>query len=123
MRSEIRRDSRLFGEAVRTLLRDGFAVRFRASGRSMYPAVQDGDEIQVEAGSPRRGEVGLAESREGWRLHRLTKGGQTRGDCCLEDDSVANVMGKISLVNGGSVPRQRMGSKLRRWLARWRGRF
>ena len=123
MRSETRRDSRLFGEAVRSLLRDGIAVRFRANGRSMFPAVRDGDEIQVEAGPVRSGEVALAEAGEGFRVHRVTKDGKTRGDCCVDDDSAAEMVGRVALVNERTVPKQRIGSKLRRFVARWRGRF
>ena len=123
MRSETRRDSRLFGETVRSLLRDGIAVRFRANGGSMFPAVRDGDEIQVEAGPVRSGGVALAESGEGFRVHRVTKSGVTRGDCCLADDSAGKVLGRVALVNERAVPKQRIGSKLRRFVARWRGRF
>jgi len=122
MRSETRRDSRLFAETVRTLLRNGFAARFRANGRSMYPAVRDGDEVQVEPTVPESGDVVMVETEEGLRVHRVVGNG-TRGDCCFERDSAAEIIGKVSLVNGQAAPRQKLGSKVRRWIARWRGRF
>lgn len=123
MRSETRRDSRLFGEAVRSLLKDGIAVRFRAHGRSMFPAVRDGDEVQVEPGVAARGEVAMVETSEGLRVHRLMGRERTQGDCCLEADSTGEIIGRISRVKGRPVSRQRIGSRVRRWMARWRGRF
>ena len=123
MRFETRRDSRLFGEAVRSLLRDGTAVRFRGNGRSMYPAVGDGDEVQVEPGAPIRGEVAMVETADGFRVHRVMRDGATRGDCCLESDAYSELVGRVSLVNERPVARQKFGSKVRRWFARWRGRF
>ena len=123
MRSETRRDSRLFGEALRSLLRDGIAVRFRANGRSMYPAVRDGDEVQVELGSASCGGVAMVETAEGFRVHRVKRDSLTRGDCCLEEDSAAEIVGRVSRVNDRPVALQKMGSRVRRWIARWRGRF
>ena len=123
MRSETRRDSRLFGEAVRSLLKDGIAVRFRANGRSMYPAVRDGDEVQVEAQSAGPGEVAMVETEEGLRVHRVMRSGRTQGDCCLEADSPAEVIGRVSVVNDRQVAWQKVGSRVRRWIARWRGQF
>ena len=123
MRSETRHDSRLFREALRSLMKDGIAVRFRAHGRSMYPAVQDGDEVQVEAKVAERGDVAMVETDEGLRVHRVIGSGATRGDCCLNADSPREIVGKVSRVNDRAVPQQKTGSRVRRWIARWRGRF
>jgi hypothetical protein len=51
---------------------------------------------------------------------------RTRGDCCIEDDGETSVVGMVQVVCGDRshpVPAQRIGSLVRRWLARWRGRF
>jgi len=127
MRSETRRDSRLFGEVMRSLLKEGLSVRFYAEGRSMYPAIADGELVQVDlAGAVDRGDVVIVESADGLRVHRVNGLG-TRGDCCFEADRNSGAaIGTVSLVKGDiveRVPRQRLGSMLRRWLARWRGRF
>ena len=113
----------MFGEAMRALLKDGIAVRFRANGRSMYPAVRDGDEVRVEPQSAGCGEVAMVATAEGLRVHRVMRDGQTRGDCCLAGDSAAEMIGRVSRVNDRPVSRQRIGSRVRRWIARWRGRY
>jgi len=132
MRSETRTDSRLFGGLLRTLLREGMAVRFQAHGRSMYPAIADGNVVQVEpAATPAaRGDVVVVETNDGLRLHRVTRSSanlRTRGDCCVEHDGeVEQLAGQIAIINDGvvrPVPRQRLGSIVRRWLATWRGHF
>jgi len=132
MRSETRRDSRLFGELVRTLLQAGHSARFRAEGRSMFPAIANGEVVQVNPltlGS-RRGEVVMTESVDGFRIHRVIPSRadtiDTRGDCCLEADAAGAIVGSVSLLDSGTarpVPSLRAGAVLRRWLARWRGHF
>jgi hypothetical protein len=98
----------------------------------MYPAIADGDLVQIEAreGRPQRGDVVMTECDGGIRVHRITKAGteiRTQGDCCFEDDGKnAQMIGAVKIVdNGGlrSASPQRIGSKLRRWIARFRGRF
>lgn len=132
MQSETRSDSRLFSELLRSLLGEGISVRFRAQGRSMYPAIADGDVVQVNppAGPAVRGEVVMVESSEGLRVHRVIRSGEnmrTRGDCCFQsDDNVQSVIGAASLAKGEisrPTPRQSLGTTIRRWIARWRGHF
>ena len=130
MQSEPRSNSRMFGEVLRSLLRDGISVRFHASGRSMYPAIGDGDHVQVDPSSQtKRGDVVMVETPEGLRVHRVVASGnaiRTRGDCCVDYDSVAGVLGSVRVVNGnatGFADRQKFGSVVRRWVARWRGHF
>jgi hypothetical protein len=126
MRTEERTDSRMFGELLRSLLRNGMAVRFQARGRSMYPAIADGDVVQVEAGAVQRGDVALVETADGLRAHRLVGASNlivTHGDCCCGvDPYVAELLGHVSM-GDRRIPSQRIGSVVRRWLARWRGRF
>lgn len=126
MRTEARADSRMFGELLRSLLRDGLAVRFQARGRSMFPAIADGDVVQVEAGAVGRGEVALVETADGFRAHRVVGMSNhvvTRGDCCFgEDPYISELMGTVSM-GDRRIPSQRIGSVVRRWVARWRGHF
>lgn len=129
MRSETRSDSRLFGDLLRSLLKDGISVRFRASGSSMYPAIKDGDLLQVDPlKGPHRGDVVMANSEEGLRVHRVVNSGgtATRGDCCFDHDSTAGFIGIVSLADRErtrQVPAQRLSSTIRRWIARIRGHF
>jgi signal peptidase I len=131
MRSETRTDSWLFSELLRSLVKDGIEVRFRAEGRSMYPALRDGDVVQIEAMSDpaEPGDVLMVESATGLRVHRVVQRGEqilTQGDCCFRDDGAVGVLGKVQVASGDSsrpVPAQRLGSLVRRWLAPWRGRF
>ena len=128
MRSESRADSRLFGDLVRSLLKDGISVRFEARGRSMYPALADGDVVQVNASAiAQRGDVALVDTAEGLRAHRVIRSANgivTRGDCCFgEDPYSAEMIGAVANAHGDAIPRQRFGSIARRWIARWRGHF
>lgn len=131
MQSETRSDSRLFSELLRSLLGEGISVRFRAQGRSMYPAIADGDVVQVDptATPAVRGEVVMVESSEGLRVHRVIHSGEnmrTRGDCCFQsDDNVQSAIGSVSLVGEIScpTPQRTLGTTIRRWIARWRGHF
>ncbi|MGZ4788984.1 MAG: S24 family peptidase [Terriglobales bacterium] len=130
MRSETRCNSRLFGELVRSLLKDGITVRFRAQGRSMYPAIADGDTVQVNpTAAPEVGDVVMAETTHGLRVHRIVKSGDTistRGDCCFEADDDPRPLGRVVVVEGRTiraVSRRSAGTVVRRWLAGWRGRF
>ncbi|MCU1244688.1 MAG: Peptidase S24-like protein [Acidobacteria bacterium] len=84
---------------IRALLADGLAVRFRAAGDSMYPALCGGDILIVEpvnAEQVRRGTVVLAQLERGLTAHRVVGmttdgGGQrwftTRGDGVEECDA------------------------------------
>lgn len=127
MRIETREDSGLFGELLRSLLEDGIAVRFQAHGRSMYPAIVDGNFVQVESGSAKPGDVAMIETPDGFRVHRVvgaSDGNSTRGDCCFgEDPHPAAMIGSVSFGPHRRIPRQRFASRFRRWIAGWRGHF
>src|SRR3954469_6277328 len=95
VRSEVRTDSNLFRVLSRLLLERGIEVRFRAHGRSMFPAIADGDLLEVSAIAPHRaGDVVLVESEDGIRAHRVISSSRerivTRGDSCVEADAAAN---------------------------------
>jgi len=69
-----------FDEVCAALLREGQAVRFRAAGLSMEPAIRDGDDLTVAPvalGSVRRGDVLLYRSGGRLMAHRVI--GRTRG--------------------------------------------
>ena len=87
-----------FGVLVHDLLESGLHVRFRASGRSMAPAVRDGDVMTVAPVDPAQvavGEVILCDTWRGPLAHRVVavdrRGDERRlvlrGDCSLEDDA------------------------------------
>jgi phage repressor protein C with HTH and peptisase S24 domain len=64
----------MFEHVLRALLADGKAVRFRASGTSMAPAIRDGETVIVEAHNRlRRGDVVLFREPRSARLlaHRI----------------------------------------------------
>jgi hypothetical protein len=89
--------SRAFGALVEDLLDTGLQVRFRAGGRSMAPAVQDGDVLTVAPVAPALvavGDVILCDTWRGPIAHRVVAIEATatdrrfvlRGDCSLEND-------------------------------------
>ncbi len=124
MESEVRSDSRLFRTLSRSLLQEGIRVRFRAQGRSMFPAIKDGEVIELEPASTAvAGDVLLIESAKGLRVHRVinVSDGEvvTRGDSCIEDDTISStaaILGRVTRVIGyiGS----RRPQTLRAWLRR-----
>lgn len=60
---------------VRELLQAGHSVRFRASGRSMWPLIRSEDLLHVEPADParlRKGDVVLSLTARGLTAHRLT---------------------------------------------------
>src|SRR6266446_2224638 len=90
-----RPQSKLFEAFSRELLRDGMCVRFEARGASMSPAIRDGEMVHVRSvdlAGLRAGDIVLAKSERGFRLHRLVLADAerdvfiTRGDCGAEDD-------------------------------------
>jgi hypothetical protein len=63
-----------FSDVVESLLSRGVRVRFRAAGRSMLPAVRDGEHLIVAPASAReiaRGDVVLCETWRGPVAHRV----------------------------------------------------
>ncbi len=127
MRSEERADTKLFREVVRTLLERGVSVRFRAHGRSMFPSIRDGEVVHVEAVKKvTHGDVVLVDTSDGLRVHRAIATGVTRGDCSFDSDGPGNLVGRVSLLHQGrtvQVPAITVAMRVRRWVARWRGRF
>jgi len=126
---------------IRALLADGLAVRFRAGGDSMHPALRGGDILIVEpvrAEQVRRGDVVLAQLERGLTAHRVvavtTDGdGQrrftTRGDGVEECDAPFGPSSLLGIVttadrNGRLIPigRRALAGRLRlirQGLARW----
>jgi hypothetical protein len=88
-------DSKLFEEVLRELLEQGLCIRFRACGASMSPAIRDGEIVRVAPvilNQLRKGDIVLAKSNYGFRLHRIVLADHardvfiTRGDCGQEND-------------------------------------
>jgi hypothetical protein len=90
--------SHAFGVLVRELLESGLHVRFRAAGRSMAPAVSDGDVVTIAPVDPAEvaiGDVILCETWRGPLAHRVAtvrvrnaaRRFVLRGDRSLEDDA------------------------------------
>src|SRR5580698_7095349 len=93
--SEDRPQSRQFESFSMECLKAGLRIRFQARGASMSPAIRDGETVYVKPASEaslRRGDLVLAKSDIGFRLHRLICADVhrdvfvTRGDCGLQDD-------------------------------------
>ena len=112
MRSEVRADSRLFRALCRTLIDRGYTVRFRAHGRSMFPAIADGDIVEVSPQeSNSTGDVVLLSDHERILAHRIVETREdhivTRGDSCIENDETedAAVLGRVSAIVTTSGPR------------------
>jgi Peptidase S24-like len=131
MRSEVRRDSKAFRELVRSLLQEGVSVRFQAEGRSMFPVMVDGEIIQVDPpGSVSQGDVVLGHTSDQLFVHRVVDAESslvsTQGDCCIERDSPGQVLGKVWVIRDEQtrpVAELTFSARVRRWVARWRGRF
>ena len=71
---EDRAHSELFGVLTQSLLSRGLGFRFRARGRSMQPAIQDGEILHVKPVSAeklRRGDIVLFADRGHYKAHRL----------------------------------------------------
>jgi hypothetical protein len=103
------------------LLADGQSVRFRAEGWSMYPAIRDGEMVEVmpaDVAEVRRGEVLLCRLGAGTVAHRVVRIRRTdaavtaivlRGDAAFAADAPigpADVIGKVvAVTRGGKVHR------------------
>jgi hypothetical protein len=105
--------SKVFCAVVQSLLDEGLSVRFRASGRSMLPAVRDGECLIVapaRAGEVAVGDVVLCDTWRGPVAHRISSverlaDGERRftlrGDASLEGDGpvvARQIRGKIASV-------------------------
>jgi len=112
-----------FENTLTDLLGRGIAVRFRAQGDSMHPAIRCGAHLQVEpidtARGLSRGDVVLTRHPRGLTAHRVVRidGTRitTRGDNCSSDDPVFNLSDVIGRVVG--VP-SRKSARARGWVRR-----
>jgi len=102
-------DSVLFAALADDLLARGLSFRFRASGRSMAPAIGDGESIEVSPAAPaglRPGDILLTHGDDGFKAHRLVALRRdssiflTRGDASCETDSRSEgrIVGKVVTV-------------------------
>ena len=106
MRSEVRADSRLFRALSRTLLDRGYSVRFRANGRSMFPAIADGETVELAPDARHStGDVVLFSTDDRLLVHRIVETDEdaivTRGDSCFESDqpnACHSVLGRVIAV-------------------------
>jgi hypothetical protein len=117
----IRRDAALFLATMTTLLGDGYAVRFRAGGDSMRPAIDDGAMLTVAPVEPlavRRGDVLLYRTGRRGFAHRVRLVLWRRrrppaflvgGDAHASPDMVApeTVLGRVVRIERN--PRPRLG--------------
>ncbi|HKM91322.1 MAG TPA: hypothetical protein VJX29_11975, partial [Candidatus Acidoferrales bacterium] len=130
-----RRASALFAALADDLLARGLSFRFRAVGRSMAPAIGDGESIEVSPAAPaglRPGDILLTQGDDGFKAHRLVelrRGSPnflTRGDASRGTDSRrrGRIVGKVVSVerNGrriGLVGRARVALQAANRLAHW----
>lgn len=126
------RKSPVFGEIVADLLMRGHAVCFRATGRSMYPTIREGEKIAVEPVSlmsVAAGDILLYRTAWGGIAHRVvriepdTTGPMFifRGDALAECDGPVEphrVLGRVAWVerNGRRIQLFGARARLRRWL-------
>ena len=119
-------------ELIAAAVERGVAARLKVYGRSMVPALVDGEAIEVHplARAPRPGEV-VAWVRAGalvvHRVRRLHGGGrvQTQGDARGEPDSAVRrdeILGRVTLPGGRSVAGLGLRVRARRRLRAWLGR-
>ncbi len=111
----------LFTDLCASLLAEGRAVRFRASGASMAPAVCEGDLLTVvarPAAALQPGDIALYRAGRGVVAHRVVSqvpgGVLCRGDapsCVPEQVGEADVLGLVIAVHR---------PRWRRWAARCR---
>lgn len=130
MRSEVRSDSNLFRALSRALLEQGIGVRFRAQGRSMFPAIADGDVVEVHPPTNQEvGDVILITGTDGIRAHRIVAANDervvTQGDSCLESDIPSandSIVGHVAAVvtETGTRAPHTLRTRLRRILSRLR---
>ena len=105
--AEDKAHSQLFGVLSQTLLSGGLGFRFRARGKSMAPAIRDGDLLHVRpvvVEKLRKGDIVLFADGAYFRAHRLVLVDCdrdvfiTRGDAGVEMDgalSSQQLLGKV----------------------------
>jgi signal peptidase I len=99
----------LFGAMSTAVLRRGYGIRFRATGQSMQPTIEDGDMITVAPVAPadiRRGDILLYQSERSVKAHRVVGINQPerrpeyvlRGDAsdtCDDPVEATQVLGRV----------------------------
>lgn len=109
-----------FESTLRAILAAGHSARFRAAGDSMYPAIRDGDSLEIvrcESSELRRGDVVLAATGRGLTAHRIVRIGErdgvlqfiTRGDNAIRCDppiAAENILGRVVQAGGVTNPRK-----------------
>jgi len=124
-------DERLWDLAAEVIGKGGL-FEFRARGYSMYPCIADGDRVKLgplAASGPALGEIVLARSASGLRLHRVVAQGKClrlRGDAQPgpgEEIGHGNVCGRVLAVQVSPLQRclRRLRTLLRRlntWIHR-----
>jgi hypothetical protein len=113
------RSTREFLDACDRLLAGGQSVRFRAEGWSMYPAIRDGEMVEVvpaDVAQIRRGDVLLCRLGAGSVAHRVVRVQRTgaavseivlRGDAAFAADApirAGDVLGKVVAVTRAGAP-------------------
>jgi hypothetical protein len=113
-------EAALFTPVCTDLLRSGQAVRFSASGRSMYPTIRDGESVVVRPIDPaavRQGDVLLYGGRRGLTAHRvvrvLAEANAARAFVLRADNGAgldehveaARILGRVSQVDRGQSER------------------
>jgi signal peptidase I len=105
-----------FESTLRAVLAAGHAARFRAAGDSMYPAIRNGDSLEIvrcDASELRRGDVILAATSRGLTAHRIVRIGErdgapqiiTRGDNAVRCDApitADDILGRV-VQSGGAT--------------------
>jgi hypothetical protein len=119
---------------VRDVLRQFGAVRLRAFGDSMRPAIQAGDLLDVRAATPdlvAPGDVVLVERRGRLFAHRVVWRGKdvlrTKGDTRWRADpavTAADLLGVVTAVSRGGFEdappsQRRAGAAVRAWVRAW----
>lgn len=124
------RDTPRFLDLCERLLAGGQAVRFRAEGWSMYPAIQDGEIVDVEPVSPleiKVGDVLLCRIGTTVVAHRVVRieGNPAesvvlRGDAAFEDDDpipASEILGLVTATTRAES-RRRLNSRTARMAGR-----
>ena len=122
--------SRLFAELSSELLACGNAIRFRARGASMSPAICDGEIVDVKparASELHVGDIVLVRAGLAFRLHRLVLADAgrdvyiTRGDCGMQDDPAVSGEQIVGTVMTNDARPGVVRARFRGICARWIG--
>lgn len=126
------------------LLWEGYSVRCRTYGMSMYPTIEDGEKVVVEPVAPaqiKRGDIILYRRHEGMIAHRVVRIARTKqrgrspqrcfilrgdaSDSCDEPVEPERILGKVVAVEqcGRSIALDGMGAKISHILRSYGSRF